>query len=505
MSAEHSFRRSQLDHEGSHQQWLLMDANTRHTNPSDDFLADAFATRFACKFRYVPQLSTWLSWDGRRWERGGYPHVAEEIRRMIREITVMGEVDRSQVSTSQVSAVEKMARNDPRLLVEQDQLDADHLLLNTPSGLVDLRTGLCRPSDPEALCTKLTSAAWCPGEGEEIWKKFLREITQGDQEIEHYLQRAFGYASTGETREHVLICLHGDGSNGKSTFVEAIAHALGAYARPFAPEVLMESRVERHQTEIAQFDGMRLAYTSEPASSSTWNDSRIKSLTGDAVISARRMRQDQTSFPRTHKTVVLCNRLPRLSDTSHAIRRRVHVVDFNAVFETAPGESIGDKLKRECGGAILAWLAAGAREWMRAGTAPPACVVARSAEYVDQHDAVNRWARARCEPRPGGFEASAKLYGDFERWRAAAGEVYLSMKAFSMRLARIYEKGETSRANGFRGIALVEEGCGGSTDCDRLHHSSTTSEFEQPSTMLHLPGDGSGVGSETQLDEEVSR
>ena len=72
--------------------------------------------------------------------------------------------------------------------------------------------------------------------------------------------------------------------------------ALGDYARVFPAEVLMEAQGERHPTELAQFMGVRFALTSEPASSATWNDSRIKSLTGDATISARFMRGDFFEF-----------------------------------------------------------------------------------------------------------------------------------------------------------------------------------------------------------------
>ena len=137
---------------------------------------------------------------------------------------------------------------------------------------------------------------------------------------------------TGGTSEDVLPYFFGVGSNGKSSFAEALAAALGDYAIVFAPEVLMEAKGERHPTELAQFMGVRLALCSEPSSSATWNDSRVKSLTGDATISARFMRGDNFTFRRTHKTIVVGNHMPKLNSVTQAIRRRIQMVPFRAVF-----------------------------------------------------------------------------------------------------------------------------------------------------------------------------
>jgi putative DNA primase/helicase len=202
-------------------------------------------------------------------------------------------------------------------------------MLNTQSGIVDLRTGTVRPHDPDALCTKITNAQLDEAQGAELWSTFLRDITQGDAELANYLQRVAGYAATGVTSEDILVYLFGGGANGKSSFIEAVAHALGNYAKPFSADVLMTSRGERHPTELAQFRGVRLAYTSEPAAGA--EDDRGSKATGDATISARVMRSDHFEFSRSTRPP-LSNHLPRLDDVTEAIRRRMQVVPFRAVF-----------------------------------------------------------------------------------------------------------------------------------------------------------------------------
>ena len=63
--------------------------------------------------------------------------------------------------------------------------------------------------------------------------------------------------------------------------------------------------------------------------------------------------------------MVVGNHMPRLADVTHAIRRRVQMVPFRAVFEPTPGPGMRERLKAEAGGAILAWIVQGAQEWPR--------------------------------------------------------------------------------------------------------------------------------------------
>ena len=149
--------------------------------------------------------------------------------------------------------------------------------------------------------------------------------------------------------------------------------ALGDYALVFAPEVMMEARGERHPTELAQFMGVRLALCSEPSSSATWNDSRVKALTGDAEVSARFMRGDNFVYRRSHKTIVIGNHMPRLNAVTPAIRRRMQMVPFSAVFlRTRPRHaraSTGESPRRGVG-----WAIKGTVEWVKHGTSPPTSV-----------------------------------------------------------------------------------------------------------------------------------
>jgi len=423
-------------------------------SPSEDAVALAFVEKHP-DHRYVPPWHRWLRWDGKRWREDSTGLVYERIRELVRAAVEGGKAERSTANASFVAGVERLLRTDQRLTVLPEQLDADPWLLNTQSGIVDLRTGELRSHDLAALCTRITNAALDPAEGAALWMQFLADITQGDSDLRDYLQRLAGYLATGVTTEDLLAYLFGIGANGKSSFAEALVDALGDYAKVFAPEVLMESKGERHPTDLAQFMGVRFALTSEPGSGATWNDSRIKSLTGDAVISARFMRGDYFTFPRTHKTVVIGNHMPRLAEVTHAIRRRVQMVPFRAVFEPQPGIGMRERLKAEAGGAILAWIVEGARMWQRDGTAPPKTVRDLTAEYLNDQDLVGQWMQECCDRAPGNSQLSGELHRSYSKWCDAQGAHPKSNVALSACLvAAGFQKKTTMAGKVFHGIGL---------------------------------------------------
>ena len=60
--------------------------------------------------------------------------------------------------------------------------------------------------------------------------EFLNRVTDGDIELQRYLQRVVGYSLTGCTREHSLFFLYGTGANGKSVLINTISGLMGDYA-----------------------------------------------------------------------------------------------------------------------------------------------------------------------------------------------------------------------------------------------------------------------------------
>ncbi len=389
--------------------------------PSQDAVALAFVRQHGHHYRFVPAWQRWIRWDGKRWVIDHDNVVSALIRSIIRDAVGGTRHERRIATANYIRGAESMARYDAAIVVKADALDADPWLLNTQSDIVNLRDGSRMPHDPAALITRITAAAPADAEGEALWARFLVDITQGDADMSAYLQRLAGYCASGVTSEDILPYFFGVGSNGKSSFAETLLAALGDYALVFAPEVMMEARGERHPTELAQFMGVRLALCSEPSLSATWNDSRVKSLTGDAVVSARFMRGDNFTYRRSHKTIVIGNHMPRLNTVTPAIRRRMQMVPFSAVFTPVAGHGMRERLQEKALGAALSWAIKGTVEWINHGTAPPASVRRLTENYLADEDCFAQWLEDSCLRDRNSAEVSSALYRNYQSWCGQKG------------------------------------------------------------------------------------
>lgn len=86
---------------------------------------------------------------------------------------------RSIASKKTVSSVVSLARVNRRMAATVEQSDRDLWLLNTPSGVVDLRSGKQRPHDPCDYLTKVTAVTHNPSCSISLWLSFLERVLQG--------------------------------------------------------------------------------------------------------------------------------------------------------------------------------------------------------------------------------------------------------------------------------------------------------------------------------------
>src|SRR5262249_51607079 len=162
------------------------------------------------------------------------------------------------------------ARADRRLATRTDDWDADPWALNTPRGVIDLRTGEMRSHCASDLFTKITGVAPDAYCRMPLWLAFLETATGGDQELIAFLKRVTGYALTGLIREHALFFLYGTGANGKSTFLNVLTGCVGDYHRTAAIETFTASAADRHPTDLAGLRGARAVTAVETEEGRRW-------------------------------------------------------------------------------------------------------------------------------------------------------------------------------------------------------------------------------------------
>ena len=385
---------------------------------TDDALALSFTQRYAEDWSYCALWGKWLVWTGNRWQADETLLVSHLMRHVCRAAALKADTHRlaaKLAASSTVGGVERLARSDRQHASTSDEWDNDPWLANAPGGVINLHTGRVRPHNRSDRMTKITTATphgHCPQ-----WLAFLADITNSDADLMAYLQRVIGYCLTGITSEHALFFLYGTGANGKSVFVNVITTILGDYAANAPMDTFMETRTDRHPTDLAGLRGARFVSSVETEQGRRWNESKVKAITGGDKVSARFMRQDFFEYVPQFKLVIAGNHKPSIRNVDEAMKRRLHLIPFTV---TIPPEKrdgkLTEKLLKERDG-ILAWAVAGCLLWQQNGLQPPTVVVEATDEYFEEEDAIGEFLDEECQSHPQAREAVADVY---RRWKERA-------------------------------------------------------------------------------------
>jgi putative DNA primase/helicase len=376
--------------------------------------------------RYVNEWG-WMWWDNRRWKHdGGALHaralMAEVSRGIHREADqALSREERERLfahairseSDRRITAALHLA--EPKLAADVDDFDQCPFFFNCKNGVVDLRNGTIQEHCRENMITQLAPFPYGADTEAGIWVKFLQDILP-DKDVRLFVWKAVGYSATGNIDEQVLLFCHGEGSNGKSTFLETIAYTFGDYAQAAAPGLLLVSYHEEHSTGVADLHGARFVTSIETGENRRLDETQVKALTGGDTITARHMRKDFFRFNPTHKLWLASNHKPIIRGTDHAIWRRIRLIPFTTKI---PDERIDSelpaKLKEEAPG-ILAWIVRGAQLWHHDRLKPPAAVIQAVEEYRNAEDLVGNWLEDEVDIVPKGVTTAKDLYTSFRGW-----------------------------------------------------------------------------------------
>ena len=254
---------------------------------TEAWVACQFAHEFGDRFAFCHSRGCWYFFDGSIWRRQERPTAFHAIRGLAERVSADARTRSRMQRASFCKGVETFTRADPVLSRIAAEWDSDPFLLGTPDGTVDLKTGVLRTPEPADGITKAVAvapagAADCP-----LWRRFVSEATGGDAGLVLFLQRWAGYCLTGDTREHALVFVHGDGGNGKTVFQNTISAVAGDYATTAPMDAFTASRGDRHPTDLAMMRGARLVSASETEEGRPWAEARIKQMTGGDSITAR--------------------------------------------------------------------------------------------------------------------------------------------------------------------------------------------------------------------------
>ena len=416
---------------------------------SDDGNALRLINGHRHEVRRVADMHRWFYWDSKRWAmdhedrfvRGAARELARQLPAATKEEKSF---KRNSMGAVGISGAVRVAETDRRVSILAAEMDAHSELINTPSGVIDLRVGVVKKHDPSLLLTRITAYPTDLDGSHPEWDAFLKETFNGDHELIAYMQRMAGLALLGSVREHVLPFLHGIGANGKGVITLVLQGLLGdadsgGYAVSAPDGFLMSGRDGAHPTEVARLRGARLVVCSEQTSGKRFDESKVKRLTGGDLLTGRFMRGDFFDFAPSHLIWVLSNHLPAVREGGPSFWRRVRLIPFKHV--VPEGQRVPDlheQLLAMEGPAILGWAVHGAVRVLANGLADPAAVINATEEYKISEDTLASFVRDECLVAPSCWVKVADLRHRYERHCAEMGVDPLSAKALGMRLPTEY-------------------------------------------------------------------
>jgi putative DNA primase/helicase len=416
--------------DGATEHWDINRIRVGHGESVDHFSDEGLALRYAVEhendLRFVAAWGKWYKYDGACWRAETTLWAFDQARKLCRRAAFEcgdAKLAKALSKGERRAAIVSLAKSDRLVAATPDQWDADPWLLNTPGGVVDLRTGKMRRHRAKDYHSQMTAVKPDPACPIPLWLGLIDIVTGKNAELIAFMKRLIGYWLTGITREHNVSFWWGSGGNGKTTIIEAIARIMGNYHEVGYIETFTEvdGKAHRgHPTDVAKLHRARLVTVTETEEGRYWSMSMIKAMTGGDKMTGRFMRQDFFDFVPMFKPVISGNHKPKLRSVDDATRRRFNLIAFEHKIENAD-KTFPEKLKAEWPG-ILAWAIDGCLDWQReSGLNPPASVIDATAEYLEEEDDHGAWIAERLDLMKDATELTAALYRDWKQWAEGRG------------------------------------------------------------------------------------
>lgn len=419
--------------------------------------------------RYYYTDRRWLSYQDGKWlydAKGGVFVWADRVLESMKsELKLWAEHEGGSLFEDYKKHMKKTRSNNSKkamvkelehlVAVSPNELDADRLLVNVQNGVLNLRDFSMTEHKPEFLMTRMlgTSMPESPKKPEK-WIAFLDQIFSGDKELIRYIQKALGYSLSGDTSEQCAFFLYGTGRNGKSTFLEVVRKIMGDYATNIQPEsIMVKASTNTANSDIARLKGARFVTSVEPNEGMRLNEGLLKQLTGDDMITARKLYGDEFEFRPEFKLWMATNHKPTIRGTDLGIWRRIHIIPFSVTIpESAVDKYLPFKLMQELPD-ILAWIVEGYKLWKMEGLRKPKVIADAVEEYRNEMDVISAFLASDYVVQGGECKAQA-LYAVYCQWCSECNEYKMPSRKFGLEMTKRYNKQKKKDAFYYIGISL---------------------------------------------------
>lgn len=203
---------------------------------------------------------------------------------------------------------------------------------NFINGTLELESGKFRDHNPNDYCSMQVKYPYNPDASYDSWSKFIEEVTAGDPRAAELLQLMPGYVFMPDCRYEKGFVLSGNGSNGKSKYLEILRllFSSGNSVSHLPPRAMLDKfRIIQFREAIANIAG-------EIRSDLREVEEIIKSVISGEPQTGCYKGKDFVTFPTRTKLFFATNSQLSSGDTSEGLTRRLIMVDFKVSFVDNP-------------------------------------------------------------------------------------------------------------------------------------------------------------------------
>ena len=296
------------------------------------------------EFKTIIENGSTIRFNGKHWEHVEHNVLRGWMRSKVHPAPSVADMAEflGRVTVENLVRLEDFVKTREGLMNFQNcvvNVQTGEVLSHSPDyGFFDVRP---YPYDPHATCP--------------TWDKFLLDITGGDHEIATVLSEFGGYAISGDScwLQKALILL-GEGSNGKSVFMETLGAVVGDQHHTAIPMQELSKDTVRFRLMHKLFN-----YSEETSVRSLMDSNIFKTLTNGGKVTIKQLYYQPYEAAPGAKLIMSANEPPTSEDKTHAFFRRLVIIKLEQVFTPGDGKHdpfIHEKLRKELPGICNALL-----------------------------------------------------------------------------------------------------------------------------------------------------